>query len=133
MGMAPTHQEVQKAAERASLKALRNQAEALLPGRLKQLADTMGFEYNSVRVKRLTGRWGSCDRNKDIVLNLFLMQLPWQLIDYVLIHELTHTKHLNHSAEFWAEMTRHEPRAKYLRRVIRRYKPVLTPLADLTA
>lgn len=125
MGMAVSHPEVQKVAHRASIRALRSQAEVLLPQRLKQLADKGGFDYGSISVKQLKGRWGSCDHNKDIVLNLFLMQLPWQLIDYVLIHELTHTRHLNHSAEFWAEFERHEPRAKYLRKVIKRFKPVL--------
>jgi predicted metal-dependent hydrolase len=53
------------------------------------------------------------------------MQLPWELIDYVIIHELTHTKHLNHSDEFWAEFMRHEPKAKVLRKRVRSYQPVL--------
>jgi predicted metal-dependent hydrolase len=124
-GMMITHPDVQQAAHKASIRALRTQAQKLLPVRIKQLADKYGFEYSSVQVKQLTGRWGSCDTHKRITLNLFLMQLPWHLIDYVLIHELTHTKHLNHSADFWAEFMRHEPRAKLYRKEIRTHKPIL--------
>jgi predicted metal-dependent hydrolase len=125
LGMAVTHPDVQKVAHRACIRALRSQAEALLPQRLKTLADRYGFTYKSVSVKQLKGRWGSCDSHQDIVLNLFLMQLPWRLIDYVLVHELVHTKHLNHSPEFWAEFLRHEPAAKSLRTQIRSHKPIL--------
>jgi predicted metal-dependent hydrolase len=127
-GMAATHPLVQKSAQKAGIRALRSQAEALLPRRLQQLATQYGFSYGSVSVKQLKGRWGSCDNKQDIVLNLFLMQLPWHLIDYVLVHELVHTKHLNHSPEFWREFMRHEPRAKQLRAVIRTHKPILTPV-----
>jgi predicted metal-dependent hydrolase len=127
-GMAISHSEVQSATRRAAIRALRSQAEALLPKRLKQLSDMYGFSYGSVTVKQLKGRWGSCDNKKDIVLNLFLMQLPWELIDYVLIHELVHTKHLNHSADFWAEFARHEPRCKSLRTRVRSHQPILTAL-----
>lgn len=125
LGMPVSNPAVQAAARRASIRALRLQAQKLLPPRLKQLADDYGFSYNSVQVKQLTGRWGSCDAKQHIVLNLFLMQLPWHLIDYVLVHELTHTKYLNHSADFWAEFMRHEPRAKQYQKQIRTHKPVL--------
>lgn len=123
--MMASHQEVQKAAHSAAVRALRAQAQKLLPVRLKQLAAKHGFEYASVSVKQMKGRWGSCDAGKHITLNLFLMQLPWQLIDYVLIHELTHTKHLNHSSDFWDEFMRHEPKAKVYRKAIREHKPIL--------
>lgn len=124
-GIHITHPQSQKAAHRASIRALRTQAEKLLPVRLRQLAEKYGFEYSEVQVKQLKGRWGSCDTKKRITLNLFLMQLPWHLIDYVLVHELTHTKHLDHSADFWNEFLRHEPRAKDYRKQIRVHKPIL--------
>lgn len=119
---------VQKSAREASIRALRTQAESLLPQRLAQLAETYGFEYRSVSVKRLTGRWGSCDSYQNIVLNLFLMQLPWQLIDYVLLHELTHTKVLKHGPEFWQAMESVLPGTKDLRKAIRHHHPVLNGL-----
>ena len=127
-GMAVTHADVQKVAQAASIRALRTQAVRLLPKRLEQLAAKYGFEYRSIKIRMLTGRWGSCDIHQDIVLNLFLMQLPWELIDYVLLHELIHTKHLNHSVDFWNEFQRHEPNAKLLRTRTRYYKPQLKPV-----
>jgi predicted metal-dependent hydrolase len=128
IGWSSDHPEVQAAAEKACIKALRVQASKLLPVRLRLLADKYGFEYASVGVKQLKGRWGSCDSHQKITLNLFLMQLPWTLIDYVLVHELVHTRHLNHSADFWGEFLRHEPRAKLYRQQIRTHKPILEPV-----
>lgn len=121
---------VQKAAERAAVRALRNQAERLLPQRLRTLAETHEFTYKSVGVKQLTGRWGSCDTDKNVVLNLFLMQLPWHLIDYVLLHELTHTKALHHGPDFWQEFERHLPHAKRLRREIKQYRPAVLGISE---
>jgi len=119
---------VQAIAAKASVEALRDEAEALLPNRLKQLADKHGASYYGVQVRKLKGRWGSCNSQKLIVLNLFLMQLPWELIDYVLLHELTHTKFMNHGSEFWDLLLSYEPRARQLRKQIRTYQPLLQPL-----
>lgn len=119
------HPAVQQAARTASIRALRKEAEQLLPIRLRQLADRAGFAYNSVGVKQLKSRWGSCSSSQDITLNLFLMQLPWHLIDYVLLHELTHTKVMQHGAPFWQELERHVPHAKRLRKEIGNYHPIL--------
>ena len=116
---------VQQAAKSASIRALRKEAEQLLPIRLRQLADLSGFSYHSVGVKQLKSRWGSCSSKQEITLNLFLMQLPWHLIDYVLLHELTHTKVMQHGAPFWRELERHVPHAKLLRKEIGKYHPIL--------
>jgi hypothetical protein len=118
-------EEVQTIAERAAIRALRVQAERLLPQRLQALASAHSFTYKSSSVKRLTSRWGSCDNEKNIVLNLYLIQLPWQLIDYVVLHELTHTRALNHGPDFWIEFERHLPNAKLLRREIKQYRPIV--------
>lgn len=119
---------VQKAAKSASIRALRQEAEALLPQRLRQLAAQTGFSYRSVAVRQLKGRWGSCSAHKDITLNLFLMQLPWHLIDYVLVHELVHTKVLRHGPPFWQELEDHLSNAKQLRKEMRGHHPVLSGL-----
>lgn len=118
---------VQQAAYKASLRALRKEAEVLLPQRLATLSRQTGLDYASVTIKQLKSRWGSCNSNKEIMLNLFLMQLPWHLIDYVLIHELTHTKVMRHGAPFWREMERHAPNAKLLRKQMSAYQPILSP------
>jgi predicted metal-dependent hydrolase len=116
---------VQTVAEKASIRALRAQAEQLLPGRLRELAALHDFEYRSVQVKQLTGRWGSCDSNRNIVLNLFLMQVPWTLVDYVLLHELTHTRILRHGPDFWSAMRRVLPDAQVRRKAIKAYRPIV--------
>jgi predicted metal-dependent hydrolase len=117
--------QVQQAAHRASLRALRKEAQALLPQRLQTLATQHGFSYRSVGVKPLKSRWGSCTSDQAITFNIFLMQLPWHLIDYVILHELTHTRIMQHGAPFWAELEKHLPQAKALRKQMADYHPVL--------
>ncbi len=116
---------VQSLAQKAGLKALRLQAESLLPQRLKVLADKFGFSYNEVSVKDLKSRWGSCDQSKNIVLSLYLMQLPWDLIDYVLLHELTHTEVLRHGPDFWNYMEKILPGTKQLKKRLKAYQPII--------
>lgn len=124
-GWDPADERVQSAAEAACIRALRTQANQLLPQRLEQLAIQHGFHFNGVRVKRLKGRWGSCDQQQRIVLNLFLMQLPWECIDYVLLHELTHTRILRHGPPFWQAMRPLVPNLTAIRRQMRGFRPVL--------
>lgn len=126
----PTHlaiedDEVQAAADRACLRALRQEAEDVLPARLRQLAETSGFSYRSVAIRHLKSRWGSCDQDRDIKLNLFLMQLPWHLIDYVLMHELMHTRIMEHGPRFWRAMEAQLPDIRTLRKEIRAYKTTI--------
>lgn len=123
INIAASHPGVQLAAKKACLKALRHEASNLLPRRLDQLAVQHNFDYESVRVRSLKSRWGSCSQQKNISLNIFLMQLPWRLIDYVLIHELTHTKFLNHSPQFWQHMEICLPTSKVIRKELRAYHP----------
>ena len=116
---------VQRAARQASVRALRRQANNLLPRRAQQLAEKHGFSYDTIRVRRLKSRWGSCSQQKNISLSIYLMQLPWELIDYVLLHELTHTKHLNHGKDFWDHMDNCLPGAKEMSRQLKPYQPLL--------
>jgi len=116
---------VQLAAQKVAIRALRVEAEQLLPIRLRELADKHGFQYRSVSIKLLKTRWGSCDQRQNITLNLHLMNLPWQLIDYVLLHELTHTQVMQHGPKFWAAMERVSPNVHQLRKVMRSHQPTL--------
>lgn len=116
---------VQNAANEAAVRALRIQSEKLLPQRLNTLSDQYDFDYRSLKIKRLKGRWGSCDQHNNITLNLFLMQLPWDLIDYVIIHELVHTRVLRHGPDFWAAMAEVKPDVKELRKRLRDHRPML--------
>lgn len=116
---------VQATAAEACIRALRLQAKKLLEIRLTELAAKYGYEYNGMSVKRLKGKWGSCDHQQHIIFNLFLMQLPWELIDYVIMHELAHTRVMQHGANFWAEMERYTTNPKMLRSKIHKYQPTL--------
>lgn len=116
---------VQAVANRAAVRALRTEAQRVLPGRLRILSEEHGLNFKSVTIKQLTSRWGSCDQNQDIALNLYLMQLPWDLIDYVLVHELVHTKYMHHGEDFWHALECLIPNAKALRARIRKHKPVV--------
>ena len=119
------HPEVQAAALKGALKVLRSQAELKLLTRLDFIARQTGLPYKSLKIKRLSRRWGSCDREKNIVLNLYLVQLPDELIDYVICHELTHTKVLNHGADFWTALKQISPQAAELKVRLRHYSPAI--------
>jgi predicted metal-dependent hydrolase len=125
--------EAQAAAKKAAVRALRQEAEQLLPQRLQQLATKHGFIYSSVSVKALKGRWGSCDHQKNVVFNLYLMQLPWDLIDYVILHELTHTNVMKHGPDFWAAMVRVLPDVNQKRKHIKQFQPTLGYRSDDSA
>ncbi|MBR3387601.1 MAG: DUF45 domain-containing protein [Bacteroidales bacterium] len=92
--------------EGESVESLRARAKASLPPRLKMLADRYGFRYNRVAIKHNTSNWGSCSSKGNINLNLNLMRVPVPLQDYILLHELTHLRHPDHSAAFHAELER---------------------------
>lgn len=121
----PSDEAVQDLAQKACLRALRRQAQQLLPQRLATLASKHGFDYAEVSVRELKSRWGSCDSHKNIVLSIYLMQLPWELIDYILLHELTHTKVLKHGPEFWQTLDGVLPGAKQLKGRLREYQPAV--------
>jgi len=120
--------EVQKKLMAACEKALKSEATQLLPDHLRSLARAYGFRYKDIRIRKLISRWGSCSKDGTISLSYYLMQLPWNLIDYVLLHELTHTEHLHHGADFWDALTKILPEAKILKKQIRNHKPQVRPL-----
>lgn len=103
-------------------KSIKKQAENLLPQRLEQLSKKYDIPYRSVTVRKLKSRWGSCDSNNDITLNMYLVQLDWALIDYVIIHELVHTKHKHHQPEFWHDVEKILPDHKNLRKKLKEHK-----------
>ncbi len=76
----------------------------ILIDRLYQLAERYGFTFNRVFVRNQKTRWGSCSGNNNINLNINLVRLPGELMDYVILHELVHTRVKNHSRSFWREL-----------------------------
>lgn len=119
----PSEQSIQQAAYNAAKRALYSQAQELLPQRVEQLATKHDYQYKALKIRHLKSRWGSCSSRSEITLNYYLMQLPWELIDYVLLHELAHTKQLNHSTKFWAEVTACMPDYRTKRQKLKSYQP----------
>ncbi|HSX07026.1 MAG TPA: SprT family zinc-dependent metalloprotease [Candidatus Saccharimonadia bacterium] len=116
---------VQKRAQTAALRALKREAEQLLPPRVQNLAAAHNRDYKSISIKQLKRRWGSCDSHQALTFNFFLMELPWEHIDYVILHELAHTVEMNHGPAFWHVLTAMEPRARMLSKQLRSHQPAI--------
>lgn len=85
------------------------QAKKYLPGLLQQISLETKLIYQGLSIRQQKSRWGSCSYRKNISLNAFLLFLPKLLTRHVLLHELCHTQHLNHSHRFWALLKQFDP------------------------
>lgn len=104
---------------------LRYEAKRYLPGRARELAAGFNYSFNKITIKNNRTNWGSCSGLGNINLNLHLMRLPDRLIDYILVHELVHTKIPNHGPVFKQTLRSHFPDATELDKTIKKYRPVL--------
>jgi len=110
--------EIRKAIERA----WRKEAKEYLPARVKELAEKHKFKYKNVSIKNTKTRWGSCSFDNNINLSLHLMRLSDHLVDYVILHELVHTKVKNHSKDFWQLLDIVSGNARKLDREVKEYR-----------
>ena len=105
------------------VRALKKSAQTYLPPLLEELALRYDFKYKRVKITGSKSRWGSCSAIGSINLSCYLMLLPPHLMDYVLLHELTHTREMNHGPKFWEilnDLT--EGKAKTLRSELKNFR-----------
>jgi len=82
-------------------RALKKEATDFLPERVAIIANKYNLTYKKLAFKAMRSRWGSCNSKQNISINTYLMLASWDAIDYVIAHELAHTKYMHHKADFW--------------------------------
>jgi predicted metal-dependent hydrolase len=92
----------------------KNYAYSILYKRLCQMSEQTGLTFNHLTVRSQKTRWGSCSARKNINLNYRLLFIDSRLVDYILLHELAHTVHLNHSRDFWLLVEQFMPEYKLM-------------------
>ena len=104
-------------------KVLMKKAREYLPYRLEYFAKLYGYSYEKCRLSHANTRWGSCSSNRTISLNIGLMKVPEPLRDYVILHELAHLNHMDHSRAFWAEVGLHDKNYKNHEKKLKLFSP----------
>ena len=100
----------------------RKVARKILCRRIGELAQLHNFVYNRVSIRKQKTRWGSCSSKNNINLNANLLHLPSELMDYVLLHELVHTRVKDHSKDFWNELNAVVPNARQIDKKLKDYQ-----------
>ena len=106
------HQATRKEAEpvipfsHEEIQSLTEQAMVVIPERVRYYAPIVGADYGRITIRNQRSRWGSCSGKGNLNFNCLLMLLPQEVIDSVVVHELCHRKHMDHSAVFYAEVRR---------------------------
>ena len=121
-----SHEDVQCAIKQMLEKIWRIEAKELLPQRMELIAQRCGLKFRNLSFRKSRTRWGSCSGCNDISLNINVMQLPDELVDFIMIHELCHTVHKNHSADFHSLVNRLTGgRESELNKKLKKYTPIL--------
>lgn len=87
---------------------LKNTAEEYIVPRTHRLAEKMAITFRNISLRQQKTRWGSCSSKGNLNFNWRLVHAPPKVIDYVIIHELAHRQHMNHSARFWALVAKYD-------------------------
>jgi len=93
----------------------------MLENKVNELSAKFGFLYNRLSFRSQKTRWGSCSAKNNISLNIKLVNLPEELIEYVILHELVHTKIKNHQEEFWSELAKYVENPRALQTKLKRF------------
>ncbi len=100
---------------------LKREAEYFLLPRVFSLAKEKGINFAKLSITRAKTRWGSCSSQNHINLSCYCVTLPDELVDYVILHELAHVKHKNHSPAFWVYLEQLLPGALQLDEALKKY------------
>lgn len=120
-----TTDRVQTLVKNAVMRAMRKKAEEYLPPLVQYWSSLFDLPYNKVTISKARSRWGSCSSKRDISLSFYLMLLPAHLMDYVILHELAHTREMNHGPKFWELLNQlMDGKALALRKELRMHRPV---------
>ena len=97
---------------REEINALAEKAKQIIPERVRYYAPRIGVTYNKITIRCQRTRWGSCSSKGNLNFNCLLALFPLEVIDSVVVHELCHRKHMNHSSQFYAEIEKVFPEYK---------------------
>tara|TARA_A100001037_G_scaffold85620_1_gene77733 strand:+ start:2133 stop:2876 length:744 start_codon:yes stop_codon:yes gene_type:complete len=109
---------------------LHDKAVKFLPPRLHEISEELGLPFRNIRIKRQKTLWGSCSAIGNINLNQNLMLMPIAAVDYVMHHELTHLKVLDHSEDFWRELRKVFPNIEDCKSMLKNKAIPLWAIAD---
>lgn len=107
------------------IKALSKRMKAVLPEKLARYSAALGVTYGRVSVRCQKTKWGSCSSAGNLNFNCLLMLAPEGVLDYVIVHELCHRRHMDHSKRFWADVERACPEYKTHKKWLRDKGPIL--------
>lgn len=96
-------------------------AKDFIPKIVERYSSLMNCYPTSLKFRKNRSRWGSCSYKNSINLNIYLMKLPIEAIEYVVIHELAHINHKNHSKKFWDFVETYCPNYKYIEKILKKY------------
>ncbi|WP_407429247.1 M48 family metallopeptidase [Treponema sp.] len=88
------------------IKQIKRQAKKIIPERVAYWAEKIGVTYGRISIRLQSTRWGSCSANGNLSFNCLLVLMPGEILDSVVVHELCHRRHMNHSKEFYEEIDR---------------------------
>ena len=94
------------------IKKIKKQARIIIPERVEFWSKKIGVTYGRIAIRLQSSRWGSCAQNGNLNFNCLLVLMPLEVLDSVVVHELCHRRHMNHSREFYAEIDRVFPNYK---------------------
>lgn len=103
------------------IKKLTYLAKKVIPEKVCYYARLMGVDYGRISIRKQRSRWGSCSREGNLNFNCLLMMAPPEVLDYVVVHELSHRLEMNHSARFWAQVEKVLPNYRVPRKWLKEH------------